>query len=210
MCNEPPVYLQKIFFHQKYEFSTKNSILCESNLIIYKYIQIILSNNILCLITFKYPSIFKIEFHIYNNTLQITDDIVCNYTFPTKIFTIPNNIIEILLLNKNFYHNLFGDNQITITNISIDTLLQNYSSNNSSDYSFDIYNIHILQQIFNLPIKIFNFNVINSTNDWSYNFKSNLTNLKKYHLFNYFKINIYNIHSHIFTEDILHIILNLL
>ena len=207
-----PIYLKNIIYNQRQYISCPdyNNLCLFAKPIIHKYIQIILSNNILCLIKYEYPEILKIEFHIHNNTLQINDNIIYYYTFPNKLFIIPNNIIEILLLNEKFYNSLLNNNKIILKNISLDILLISYYSGNYSNYFFDVYNTYILQQIFNLPTKVFNFNFITDKYCSVSILNFILINLKKYHIFNYFKNIIHNIHSHIFTTYILDIIGNLL
>jgi len=198
------IYITQMIFSLKPE--TLTNMFCSSNIPLRRIIQIVLSNNILCVIN----NFHIIEFFVYNNTLQFDTDIVCDYTFPKNLFAISNDIIELLIQDIKFYNQLIINPKEVPMNISFDNILSNTCPNNV----FNIYHIYILQQIFNLPTNILNFTTLHQDYNWFYDFAKKIlktNNLKKYHIFNYFKSIISNKeYSNIFTENILDIIMKFL
>lgn len=199
---QSPIYITEIFFSNNITLTDETSSdICSSISKIQRLIQIILSNNILCII-YDYS---LIEFHIYNNTLLFDTNIIHTYKFPTNLFDISNNMIQILIENIEFYNDITINKKIIPENISFDNILNKTCPN----YSFNIYTIHNLQQIFNLPTNIINFKEI-STNYYFPNYKFQENNLNKYHIFNYFKSILPTEYSYIFNEHIFYIIMKFL
>jgi len=197
---QQPIYIQQIILN------------CHNNLIdglcinkCLRIIQIVLSNNILCVIN----DFHTINFYVYNNTLLINEDIVYKYTFPKNVFSVSNNIIELLIQNIKSYNLLTYYPKTLPENISFDNILANTCSN----YSFNVYRIDILKKVFNLPINILNFKSLYNSYYWLiYDYTIEVlktNNLKKYHKFNYFKSIIID-NTHIITDDILDIIMKFL